>query len=293
MIGELIEQSNGIQTGASLSINNLPSIGFSKNISKYKATIISRNREVCSIDASIQKTNYETTVKFDTESYIIKSFGQNNSISELGAVANIISTAIKGEDAISSTLPKIYDSNNNLIGDSQLLFGGSGLNKYSYMKYTINGNNLYAYQLSHDTKDILCCIYNDNQQMIATISKKTKVENGHARYTIYSCNDDWFKYVSLIAICWTLSFTDSDGGTLSVTSQHEITVNPELLSKYNPTFIEQVKQKEGILNQPENMSLVKETVEKSKKSIDVRVAKILAFILFVAIAGVIIYSFIG
>ena len=64
---------------------------------------------------------------------------------------------------------------------------------------------------------------------------------------------------------------------------------PELLAKYNPTFIDQVKQKEGISNQPENMSLVKEKIKESKNSSDVKLSRILTIIMFI-LAFIIIFS---
>ena len=167
---------------------------------------------------------------------------------------------------------------------------GEGLQKYFYYKYTIKGTVLYAYELSHDTTDILYCIYNEHNQMIATISKKTTVVHGHARYTIYSCNEEWFKYAAILTTCWSICNTEEDGSAMSITKKTEVTINPELLSKYNPTFINQVKQKEGKENLPENMDLVTQKIDESKKSSDVKLSKVLLIITFTLIIGIIIFS---
>ena len=291
MIGEFIELSNGIESGTSVSIMNSPEIGVKANLSKYKATIVSHNKEVCTIDGSIQKNNYETVASFDSDFYTIKSFGQNNAISQVGAIVDFIGDAIKGENAVNNVLPHIYDSNNNMIGSCEMLWSGSGINKFPYIKYIINNTIMYAYELSHDTTDILYCIYNEQNQMVATISRSMNISHGHAKYTIYSCNEKWFKYVSLVAICWAISHFEEDGGAGTFTKKTSGTLIPELLEKYNPSFIDQVKQKEGVQNLPENMSLVSEKIAESKKGSDVKLFKIIAFIVFFVIFFILGYSF--
>lgn len=291
MIGEFIELSNGIESGTSVSIMNSPEIGVKANLSKYKATIVSHNKEVCTIDGSIQKNNYETVARFDSDFYTIKSFGQNNTISQVGALVDFIGDTIKGEDAINNVLPHIYDSNNNMIGSCEMLWSGSGINKFPYIKYTINNTIMYAYELSHDTTDILYCIYNEQNQMVATISRSMKISHGHAKYTIYSCNEEWFKYVSLITICWALQHFEEDGGAGTYTRMSSATLIPELLEKYNPTFIDQVIKKEGIENLPENMYMVGKKVSESKKSADVKLFKVMFFVVFLVVLAIIIFSF--
>lgn len=291
MIGEFIELSNGIEGSASVSLMNSPDIGVRNNLSKYKATIVSHNKEFCNIEGSIKKDNYETIANFNGDIYTIKSFGQNNTFSQVGAMIGFIGDAIKGEDAVSNVLPHIYDSNNNLIGSCEMLWGGSGINKFPYFKYTFNNTSLFAYELSHDTTDILYCIYNEQNQMVATISRAMNISHGHAKYTIYSCNEEWFKYVSLVTVCWALTHAGEDGGAGTFTKKSAGTLIPELLEKYNPTFIDQVKQKEGTQNLPENMSLVSEKAEEAKKGSDVKLFKILFSIVFIAVFAIILFSF--
>ena len=148
-------------------------------------------------------------------------------------------------------------------------------------------NILYAYELSHDTTDYLYCIYNDQNQMVATVSRAMRIRHGHARYTIYTCNEEWFKYISLITLCWSLQHTAEDGSTGTYSRRSSGTLIPELHEKYNPTFIDQVKRKEGFQNLPENMQLVREKVKQANNGPDVRYHKrswlilLILFILFI------------
>ena len=293
MIGEYIELSNGIEGGAAVSIGNLPEIGVKKNLAKYKATIVARNNEVCTIEGSIQKNNYETVANFGNEVYTIKSYGQNNTIDQVKAAVGVIGGLLKGsvKDTITSVAPQIYDQSGNMIGKCEVLWGGTGSNKFLYGKYIINNNNLYAYELSPNTTEILYCIYNDQNQMVATISRAMKISHGHARYTIYSCNDAWFKYVALITACWALAHTEEDGGPGSYQKKAAGTLIPELHEKYNPTFIDQVKQKEGIHNLPENMQLVKEKIKESKKGADMKLYMIIVIVVIIGLAFIFLGAF--
>lgn len=293
MIGEYIELSNGIEVGVFTSVFNNDDVGIRGNISKYKACIISNNKEFCTVEGKIGKNNYDSVVNYCGKVYSIKSFGQNNTISQIGALVDFVGDVINGENAVSNIMPHIYDNKGNLIGHCELLFGGSGLNKFSYVKYIINNVVLFAYELSPDSTDILYCIYNDKMQMVATISRAITVVNGHARYTIYSCNEEWFKYVSFVTICWSLKHNREDGDPGSIVKHSTTTVIPELLEKYNPTFINQVKQKVGFNNLPENMNLVSEKVSQAKKGLDVKLPKFVLLIVFITIFILMLIGFLG
>ena len=294
MIGEYIETSNGIEFESSTKINNLPSFSASTNLTPYQASIVSRNSEVCTIEGNISRSNYETTMNFNDEKITIKSFGQNNTIDSIKVGIESIKTAIKDsfEEMVKSLLPKIYDEQGNGIGNCEVLNDGEGLQNYIYYKYTIKGTVLYAYELSHDTTDILYCIYNEHNQMIATISKQRKIKHGHARYTIYSCNEEWFKYAAILTACWAIEKTERDGGPDIVTGKQSlITLVPELLEKYNPTFIDQVKQKEGIEKLPESMKLVNQKVEESKNAPEVKLYKILWIFIIIVLLIILAIGF--
>lgn len=293
MIGEFIELSNGIEFGSTTSINNLPAYTKSKTVSPYKATVVARNKEVCKLEGRLNRANYDTLVSFEDETYTIKSFGQSNTIESIkvgiSAIKNAINDSFKS--AVTGLLPRIYDNQGNEIGKCEILTAGSGLQVYRYYKYIIKNTVLYAYELSHDTTDILYCIYNEQNQMVATVSKDTNISHGHARYTIYSCNEEWFKYIVLVTTCWSINNTVDDGGPGTHKKEVLVTVIPELLQKYNPTFIDQVKQKEGITHLPENMNLVNQKIEEAKKGKDVKLSKFMFILVFGIIFVIMLISF--
>lgn len=285
MIGEFIELSNGIEVGNNLRVNNLPSFKQKKSATPYRATVVSRNTEICQLEGKIEKSNYETTVSFSNEKYIIKSYGQSNTVETVKTAINTIGNIINGsfDSAMSDLLlPQIYDSSGNQVGKLEMLTIGEGVDAYFCYKYTINEVVLLAYEVAQDG-NLLYCIFNQENQMVAEVVKERHISNGHARYTLYCCNDNWFKYVVLVISCWAIQNNSKDGTASSHKSQTFVTTNTNLLSKYNPTFIEQVKQKEGSNNLPENMPLVKEKVNEAKKGEDVKTVKY-TNIIFIVVA---------
>lgn len=293
MIGEFIELQNEIEMNSGVSISSKIGFDSKKTLSGYKAVVIARNSEICKLEGRIDKRNYETTVNFSDDTYIIKSFDQSNTLETIKATVNVTKDALKNSLASVPTelLPKIYNKTGELIGQYEVLSSGDGVDAYFYHKYTINGVILYAYELSHSADDLLYCVYNEQDQMVATISKNMHVSHGHARYTIYSCNEEWFKYAILITVCWAIKYTNEDGSAGSHVTHAPLLVPVKLLEKYNPTFIEQVTQKEGIHNLPENMPLARELITESKKGPDMKLYKYSIIIIFVVIFVCILLAF--
>lgn len=293
MIGEFIETTDGMTISAGASVKGYDFSAI-KNVIPYKASIIARNNEVCTLEGKIERSNFETTVNFSDEKYIIKSYGQSNTIDKYKTIANTIGTMINEKSVVAgikTMLPIICDANGKEIGKVDVLLAGEEFQGYQYEKYTINNVVLYAYQIAHAFTDILYCIYNEQNQMVATISKKRVVSNGLARYTLYVCNDEWFKYIALVAACWAIKFQDEDGGPGATVIKNESTIQAELMEKYNPSFIEQVKKKEGVNNLPENMSLVTAKTQAGKNSFGVLFNKIIVFIVFGFFIALFIYMF--
>ena len=264
MIGEYIELMNEMRAKASVQIEGLE-LSSKKTFFSYKAAVISRNNAVCNISGQIAKANYETELEYESQKYLIKSVGQSNTIENAKKVGEFFSKAIKGSirEAANDFLPKIYDINNNLVGECEY-----GEDNILHIVYKLFGKIFNAYVSATEKHEYVYCIYDQNNQLVAEIKKNSKVRHGHARYTIYS-KREFFREALLITSCWSLNFTEQDGEAGEAHSTRYIaTVFKE---KYDQTFVNNIVQAEGESNLPENMPMVAEYVKQANRGTDVKI----------------------
>ncbi len=263
MIGEYIELTNSVRSRTSVGIEGVE-LSFKKDFVPYNAVVVSHNNCTCNINGKIAKSNYETEIEVENQKFLIKSLGQSNTIETVKKVGEFFKKAIDGsiKEAANDFLPKIYDMNNNLVGECEY-----GDDNILHIVYKLFGKTFHAYVSSSEKHEYVYCIYKDDQ-LVAEICKNSKVHHGHARYTIYA-NKDCYKEVLLIAACWSLDFTKQDGEAGSMGSTYYN--SPAFKEKYDRSFIDNIIQIEGESNLPDNMPLVNEYVQKAKKSTDVKI----------------------
>lgn len=291
MIGEYIKLQWDVKKEQGISINGFE---YTKKVSilPYKATMVARNYEVCQIDGRQSNDTFDLSVAFgNNESYLIKFWEQSSNIGTLKSVATMVGTMIKEKstDAMYETmLPKIFDANGNQVGELQYIpVKQQGLQSYNYNKLVLNGVELSYYTVGIK-RQIYYCMYNSNNQMVATVCKRMKVVNGQSRYTMYVVSDEWFKYVAL-ATSIIAQMEDTEG--MGTAHDNLNTFQKELLARYNPNFIPQVVAQAGPMNLPENMPLVTQQVKASQNNPYIMIKKIGFIIGMVLIAIVFIWAF--
>ena len=283
MIGEYIELRNEIKAKSSIKVNGVD-LSAKKSFFPYEAAVISRNNVISNISGQISKTNYETELEFDNKKYLIKSVGQSNTIETVKKVGEFFEKAINNsvKEAANDFLPKIYDADNNLVGECEY-----GEDNVLHIVYKLFGKKFDAYISSTEKHEYVYCVYDENNQLIAEIKKSSKILHGHARYTVYS-KSEYFKEALLITSCWSLRFTKQDGevGTARATS-YTATVFRE---KYDQSFINNIVQTEGESNLPENMPMVAEYIKKSNRGLDVKIYYI-GFVVIIIIVLILLKCF--
>lgn len=272
MICEYIKMKTDIQWKGGTEVNgielNRRATGF-----PYKGTMVARNSEVCQVEGKLEKDSYDLTVKLQNNSYIIKCWEQNTNIGTLASTISMVGQMIqeKSTDALYETmLPKIFDSFGNQIGEFKYMVEKrQGMQSYHYRKLVLNNRELNCYEVGHDNREILFCMYDSENNMVATVSKRMTIKNGKSRYTMYISNDEFFEEVALATIIMhheNYEGGDKDGVGLSHVSQALNTYQKELLDKYQEDFIPRVIEQEGRENLPENMPLVAELVKKGQRT---------------------------
>lgn len=286
MIAEYIKMEWDSKFKVGVSVNNVE-FHARKTIIPYRSLVIAKNQELCKISGNLNKDSYDLSVQFSNNTnYTIKFWDQSSNIGTIKSVTSMIGNMIseKSTDALYDTmLPKIYDENNNQIGEIKYeAVKKEGLQSYHYYKLILNGITLKCYEVGHE-KEIDFCIYNEQDQMIATISKRMPVKNGKSRYTMYMINESWNQYIVLLCtIMHHMNYDENDFQKLGIQSNKLNTFQTELKEKYNPEFKQHIIESVGADNIPENMPLVQESVKKSQNTFLIIYKKIISllFIIF-------------
>lgn len=291
MICELIKIERDVRRNSGISIN-----GFEYNTSTtvvpYQATMIARNSEVCQLDGRLNRDTFDLSIAFANNSYLVKFWEQDSNIGTLKSVVSMVGKMVaeKSADAMYDTmLPKIFDANGNQVGELQYIpVKQENIQSYFYYVLQLNGVSLKCYIVG-EKDGIYFCMYNSNEQMVATVSKNLHSKNGKSRYTMYIVSDDWFQYVAVMtSIIHKLCYEAEDIDHLGSQNYKLNTFQNGLLGKYDPNFIPQIVAREGAQNLPENMPLVQQKVQESQNTTLIKTGKIgwiiflIAFIVIVA-----------
>lgn len=278
MIAVYINNKKAINNSGSISVNG---IGYKKETTRRpdEAVLIARNVEICKIQGYQNKTTFDYTLSFNNgEQYTLKKWNPNSNVEEAVDTFKAIGNMIKNQSLKPMTdriCPKIYDVNNNEVGQIEILIDGSGLGTYQYFKITINGVVLTVYNVIMGLKKSYLAMYNVQNQLVGE-AKYNFVSSGLDDYTIYSVSDDWLKYIFMALLLVRRINDDEDKNSNSFGS-----MNSALKDKHNEEFINQIIAAEVESNREENMPLVIEYRKNVKKSSNL--ALIFVVLFFVAI----------
>jgi len=287
MIAEFIKIESDLNHKIGISTNN---IEYKKKFTMipFKACIIAKNNIECNLEGKQTNKTYDITTKFNNDYYKISFWEQSSNIETISSIIGMVGkmSSNKPIDALSDTmLPKIYDINGNEVGKIEyVVVKKEGLQSYSYYKLQLNDIELKCYTIGHGSKEILFAIYDKNDKMVATVSKRMKVKNAKARYTMYIISDEWFKYVSMATIIIHQMEYDNEEEQIELGTQwHALnTYQKELLDKYDPNFIPNIIAQEDPANLPENMPLVAEKVKQSQSTFILNYRRISTAIFIIA-----------
>lgn len=188
MICEFIKTESNLKANVGVNINNME---YQKkfNMIPFKACIIARNNIVCDIEGSQKSSSYDINASFYNEVYRISFWKQSSNIETMASSINMISNMLKGDasNVLQQTiLPKIYDANGNQIGEMQYIsVNREKMQSYYYYNLVLNNVELKCYVIGHGSKEIFFVMYDKNENIVATVSKRMNVKNAKARYTIY------------------------------------------------------------------------------------------------------------
>lgn len=295
MIAEYIKLEWDKKRGANLSVGNLE-VRANATVIPYRATVIARNAEVCQLNGMQQSDTYDLSVAFvGGESYLLKFWQQSTNLGTLKSFAKMVGGVIEGRGAAAfdNLIPKIIDDSGTEVGNIHVPVVKNGMGSFTYWQLELQDKKLDTYIVGVD-KSIYFCMYDANQNMVATVEKRTPVKNGKSRYTMYIAEDNWLRPVVLMtSILHQQIYDEEDLQGLGSQSHRMTTIQSGLKDKYRPDFIAQIRSQENANNWPENMPLVQAKVSESQNTPQLilkRIGLIFFVIIFIVIFALVFLS---
>lgn len=123
------------------------------------------------------------------------------------------------------------------------------LKSYPYYEFTFNDEVYYGYEVGFGSKGLYLCIYKGDQ-LIAIVDKALRVINYKDSYTAYLLDEKWAVPVMTLVVYYDIvAYGDlMQIALLSVKERRVNTIQKDLIAKYDPTFIPQIKAIEGIVD---------------------------------------------
>lgn len=286
MICEFIKMREDGRFEVGVNVKGI-SYSESKTWAPARTSVIARNQNICNMDGKLGKENYEVTINFPStnNNYLIKFFDPtSNSIETAKSVVNLVGSIVKNKSLAGAgevLLPKICDLNSNEIGKVEYMREDN----YNYLKITVKGVELNCYTVGLGRKGIYICIYNNQNQLVAIVSKKLTVRNGRSQYTMYMVSDEWCEYITIVTeIIHQMDYEEHDQNANTIVGNTLNTWQKGLLAKYDPNFISGVIAREDPSNLPENMPLVKEMKHQAQTNPRLMIKRIMTILTFLIIA---------
>lgn len=294
MIGEFIKLESDLNLGFGVGVNN---IDYKKKATMipFKACIVAKNNIVCNIEGKQNAKTYDMDMTCYNKYYKISFWEQASNFGTIASIAGMAANMIKEKSFNSmheTMLPKIFNANGEQVGKIEYItVNEGGLQSYYYYKLVVDNIELNCYQIGHDSKEILFVMYDKDNRLVATASKRMKVKNAKARYTIYTKNDEWFLYASMATIIMHQLIYDNSEENITLGSQTYSlhTHQKGLLDKYDPDFIPNIISQEDPANLPENMPLVEEKIKQSQSTGILKYRRISTFIFAMAFIILILF----
>lgn len=134
--------------------------------------------------------------------------------------------------------------NNAIVGEVyQTEYKKSVFSKYDYIKYFYNQKEYNLYSIGLGEKGVCSLYYNEEQ--IAQINKDGIIYNDLHNYDIYSIDEN-SALIAILMSCYmyvNACYKPGVKAIESVKKNYSKTTNKDLISKYNPEWINKVKEK--------------------------------------------------
>lgn len=134
--------------------------------------------------------------------------------------------------------------NNNIVGEVyQTEYKKHIFSKYDYIKCFYNQKEYNLYSIGLGEKGVCSLYYNEEQ--IAQIEKDGIVYNDLHDYDIYSIDEN-SAFIAILVSCYMYVMACYKAGVKvkeSVEKNYSKTTNKDLISKYNPDWINRVKER--------------------------------------------------
>lgn len=142
---------------------------------------------------------------------------------------------------------KLFEENDycgRIVGKTKKI---SLLKAYAYYEFIYKDEIYYAYEVGFGKNGLYLCIYR-GEEIIAMVDKSLKVINFQDTYRAYLTDSEDLNVV----VPFTLYYDASSYGdvmeiaVLSIKEKRVVTIQKELIAKYDPTFISRIKQMEEV-----------------------------------------------
>ena len=122
------------------------------------------------------------------------------------------------------------------------------LKAFAYYEFQYDNNVYYGYEVGFGSKGLYLCIYQE-EELIAIVDKKLRVVNYRDVYTAYMLNDEDLKVVVPFVVYYdSVAYGDvMEVAVLSVKEKRVNTIQKELIEKYDSSFIELIKERDGLI----------------------------------------------
>ena len=128
----------------------------------------------------------------------------------------------------------------------KILFLSAG---YDYRRITLDGVTLTSYEVGMGSGAYYWCIYRDDREMVDMIRKSDRTVNYCNTYTLYLEEESMTAAVCLLTLFIDCTQYPDMGEVVGAALQQEsvVTVQKELLARYDPEFIPRIVERDGPL----------------------------------------------
>jgi hypothetical protein len=257
-------------------------VSETRQLRPFEAVIVSENNRACEIKGVRQKHTLDISVSFPEVTEVVKFYQPNDTISEIKDAATVLVNAFKKKSALSAfetvLLPKIYDSNDNLIGTFENYFvdNGNPTQSYNVLKLNYKGRDYVIYNPpSKMQENASWVVYENNEKIVAEIivdrHKGMSSNRDLKKYDIYVENDEYFNLACILTVVWMKKTGEEE-------LQNQRTSLIDLKEKYSQEFVDNIRNHINPSYLPENMPLVEELYKKGKYEFHRMFGRILVFI---------------
>lgn len=261
----------------------------------YQAVIVSENAEACKIRGTSEKHTFDLTLDFiDDDKKVMRFLQANNTISQVTDGIKALMNIAKSEDKLNAAskiiTPKVYDVNDNVVGDfDSIIEEVDGKKAYSFVfNYYDKKYKIYKTP-TEDKKNFAYVIYDEGNIIAEVLNDKRKglsLDQELLKYDIYALNNEAFKIACMFVTFWS---------RYGIKDAQKVNANfyDELSSKYSQSFIDNIKSNINPSYLIENMPLCEKLDKKARHYGPRLFFKCVIFLTILIIAIIFIGSLLG